>query len=743
VDEAKGTSEQKPRRRLFGSFVAPREAPQTVIAPHTPPPAVIQDHNEALLILRSYEESGQGWFWSTDADGHVTYLTPAAMKHFSQDGSPIIGTTFTELFISSLDADDSRRTLPFVLAKRSKFSKVLVESVAGEEIQCWELSGGPHFDEVGEFCGFRGSGLDVTEQRRSSAQASQMAMYDPLTGLSNRRRMLQTLVTTLRAFKAAERPCAVMLIDLDRFKHVNDTLGHPAGDALLKQVAERLLKIVGDKEFVCRLGGDEFQVTLPDVSDRGILGDLASRIISVLSQPYSVEGSRCVIGASIGIAISPFDGENSDMLIRNADLALYSAKGGGRGRYRFFTADFLKAAEDRRVLEEELRDAVARDEMILFYQPVVCATTNCVTGVEALCRWHHPERGWISPGVFIPIAEEANLIKQIGTWALRKACEDASHWPGELRVAVNVSPIQFADEAFPAVVKSALAAARFPPERLELELTEGIFLSETSETDVMFETLKDIGVRLALDDFGTGYSSLGYLRKAPFDKIKIDQSFVRGTMEEGARNTAIIAAIVALADALGMETTAEGLESLDQLELMRRLKVSHVQGYIYSPAVPEEELHNRLIDGDWIIAPAGPARQRHDRRTVFRKAGAIHDDHTYPVIIRNLSESGALMQGLVDVPVGTKFVIDLGEGQFVVSTVVRSEDDMQGVEFEQHLIPDGNGALCTRHRVSSYLLAMAGLKSVHDADSGNHLNGRPGRLPSFRTAADWKSAQAA
>jgi diguanylate cyclase (GGDEF)-like protein len=704
-----------------------------------PSPVELDANSEALLILKTYEESGQGWFWATDAEGRLTYISEAIGLHFADSARMLIGRPMSEFLVSCDEGDESGRTLAFLLARKARFTKLYVERASAVESPCWELSGAPFFDELSRFQGFRGSGIDVTEQRSTSRQASQMAMYDALTGLSNRRRMQQTLVATLRAFSVANRACAVMLLDLDRFKHVNDTLGHPAGDALLKQVAERLLTIVPDKEYVCRLGGDEFQITLPDVSDRGLLGELASRIIGVLSQPYLIEGTRCAIGASIGIAVSPVDGETTDELIRNADLALYAAKGAGRGRYRFFSDAFLKAAEDRRKLEEDLRDAVARDELVLYYQPVVCAATDCVTGVEALCRWNHPERGWVSPAVFIPIAEEANIIEDIGRWAIRRACMEAVQWPGTLRVSVNLSPIQFGNEELPTIVQGALSASGLAPDRLELELTEGIFLAASQDADDMFAALKAIGVRLALDDFGTGYSSLGYLRKAPFDKIKIDQSFVRGTLEEGSRNAAIIAAIVALADALGMETTAEGLESHDQLDLIRTLKVSHVQGFIYSKAVSNAEVAEQLAAGSWRIPPRGPAKQRYERQTVFRKAGAIHDDHCYPVIIRNISQSGALMQGLLDVPIGTEFVLDLGDGQFVVAKVRRSDGDLQGVEFEQQLVPDGNGGLCTRHRVSSYLLSLAGLNSLHDPKSAPDA-GRYTSIPVFRSANDWTAA---
>ncbi|WP_380878971.1 EAL domain-containing protein [Sphingomonas sp. DBB INV C78] len=673
--------------------------------------------DEAILLLRSFEESGQGWFWSTDEAGRITYLTDNIAKIISDDARSPLGSLFTDHFVLPDGEAASSRTLPFIMAKRSSFEKITLTSANPDDERWWVVSGAPQFDKTGAFKGYRGSGVDITEQRRASEHASQLAMYDPLTGLPNRLRMAKALEASLVALEHHKRPCAVLLIDLDRFKQVNDTLGHPAGDALLKQVSERLLRIVGDREKIFRLGGDEFQIIMPDCEDRGIIGALASDIISSLSQPYSVEGSRCNIGASIGVAVAPADGQTREELTRNVDLALYAAKTDGRGRFRFFSSDLLEVAEDRRLLEEDLRDALAKGEIRLFYQPIVNARSNCVTGVEALIRWHHPVRGPVSPALFIPIAEEANLIAPLGEWVLRKACEDAANWPGKLRVAVNVSPIQFTSEMLPKIVMSALAASGLPASRLELELTEGIFLSESAETDGMFETLKGIGVRLALDDFGTGYSSLGYLKTAPFDKIKIDQSFVRGATVAGSRNGAIIAAIVALANALEMETTAEGIESLDQLDLIRNLGVSHVQGYVYSKAVDNDELSERLETGDWVIPPSGPAKQRSDRQSVYRKAGAIVGGYYHPVLIRNLSETGALVEALPEVPIDSQIIMDFGDGQLVAATVRRATKGQHGIEFGSPLVSDGNGGLCTSHRISPYLLGTLGLSTSGHASS--------------------------
>ena len=371
---------------------------------------------------------------------------------------------------------------------------------------------------------------------------------------------------------------------------------------------------------------------------------------------------------------------------------------------------------------------------------MVDAQTNIVTGFEALIRWNHPERGPVSPAIFIPIAEEAGLISDLGDWALHAACQDAAGWSGKMRVAVNVSPIQFANNNLPQIIESALSKSGLSAERLELEITEGVFLEESSDTDKMFTALKKVGVRLALDDFGTGYSSLGYLRTAPFDKIKIDQSFVRTATEHGSRNGAIIAAIVALAQALGMDTTAEGIESLDQLDLIRKLNVSHVQGYVYSQPVTNEILLAKCQAGDWIIPPSGPAVTRGDRYSMYRKIAVIHENHCYNVILRNLSTTGALIEGLVGVPLGTNFVLDFGEGQLAVSTVVRSMGHQQGVQFEEALVNDGNGGLCTSRRISPYMMAAAGMPSATqisgslDAADGKQ---NPNVLPAFSMVGGW------
>lgn len=703
------------------------------------------EEQQALLLLRDYEASGQGWFWSTDPQGLITYISENVADALGCARADLMGVPFYSLFTLERDEDDEgARTLPLILSGNKSFSELPVRPAKSSAELWWTITGRPQFDAANTFLGYRGSGVDATQRLRSQRDASRLAMYDSLTGLYNRHRMGQRLVTILNAYAATQRCCAVMMIDLDRFKQVNDTLGHPAGDELLKQVAQRLQRVCDKGAEIGRLGGDEFQIILPNTEDRGKLGELAKKIIAIISQPYTIEGSRCVIGTSVGIAVSPFDGVTSEELIRSADLALYAAKGGGRGQFRFYSSELHESAEKRRRLEEDLRDALLNDQIRLKYQPIVSASTDTVIGVEALMRWTHPEFGDVSPAVFIPIAEESNLIVALGEWALRQACTEAMTWPGNIRVAVNVSPAQFAHANFITSVTQALSQSGIAPERLEIELTESIFVNDDETTDQNFAALKRLGVRLALDDFGTGYSSLGYLKKAPFDKIKIDKGFIRDVTIPGSRNPAIITAIVSLAKALDMVTTAEGIEARDELALMRQLGVDQIQGFIYSAARPVQEVSEALSSGAWVIEPQGPARQRAERRSVLRKVGVIHDDHRYEVMMRNLSRTGAGIEGLLGVPIGTEFVLDLGEGQLAVATVRRTDGHTQGLEFETPLVDDGAGGLCTRHRVAPHILAAMGMPTGSTGGAVVALNNMAQlNLPRFGTVDALRGGRAA
>lgn len=638
----------------------------------------------AEQILRDFEDTGQGWFWETDSKGKLTYLSASICDMFFKPFSEIAGRHFTTLFDQGENSRDRERSLAFHLTSKSAFTELGVRAALTGEVRWWSISGRPVYDSTGEFVGFRGSGHDLTEKRRSQEEASRLAHYDSLTELANRFQMTKALEGVLNAANEAERDCAVFLLDLDRFKQVNDTMGHPAGDALLQQVSKRLTRVIGDEGLVGRLGGDEFKVVLPGVTDRDHLANLAHRVIESLSQPYSIEGDRVVIGASVGISVAPEDGKTSDALIRNADLALYAAKDGGRGRFHFYANDLHQVAEERREMEQDLRDAIHTGALELHYQPVVDLKTQMITGFEALMRWDHPKYGMQSPARFVEVAEDAGLIASMGEWALRTACAQLAQWPESIRVAVNVSPLQFSQAQLPAIVTSALAQSGIAPHRLELEITESVFLRDDFNTDAVFAALKGIGVRLALDDFGTGYSSLGYLKKAPFDKIKIDQSFVRGATQPGSRNGAIIASITALAKSLNMETTAEGVETQDELELVRSLGCSHVQGYVYNEAIPAEAVSEQLEHG-LAIEPKGFHKWRPARQSMLRKVALEHAGEIYTGTIRNMGPGGAMIEGLWNVPPGTTFNIALTEKEIVKASAIWSCEDRMGVKFAETL----------------------------------------------------------
>ena len=641
---------------------------------------------KAAVLLREFEENRRGWFWETDARGEITYISPQIAAAIGLSASELIGTLMTGLVLHEKSetggTGDGERTLGFHLSTRLAFSEIAVRAAAGQDIRWWSLSGRPAFDEYGTFLGFRGSGTDLTEMRRSEAEVKRLASYDPLTGLPNRILMRRTLDESLRDVAGRPKRTALFMLDLDRFKTVNDTLGHPVGDSLLRQVAERLQRVVQTDGQVGRLGGDEFNVVLPGIVEKHRLDNLANAIIQEVSKPYLIDGSHVSIGASIGIAIAPEDGATADALVRNADLALYAAKADGKGVHCFYKPEMHASAKERRLLEMDLRNVMTESGLHLAYQPVVDAVSETIVCFEALARWNHPTRGPVSPGEFIPIAEEIGLIPQIGEWVLRTACLEAANWPDPVRVAVNISPIQFANPSLPGIVMSALAAAQLPAHRLELEITEGVFLNDDAATDAMFARLKAIGVRFALDDFGTGYSSLGYLKKAPFNKIKIDQSFVRGAAVPGNRNAAIIRAIVALAESLEMETTAEGAETPEELALIRSLGCSHIQGYIFGRPMLSDEARARVAGSGKLVMP-GLLVSRDPRVAVLRAASVSSARGVENGRVRNLSRTGAMIECSLAFRAGETVTLDFGDGVPVRGSVRWADEERFGVAFDE------------------------------------------------------------
>jgi diguanylate cyclase (GGDEF)-like protein len=636
---------------------------------------------KARRFLADYEESGRGWFWETNADGALIYVSQQLAGRLGLSVEDLAGKPLEELLLieSASEADELKRTLGFHLSARFPFSDVIVRAPGPDEVW-WAVSGNPNFDPYGRFLGFRGIGTNLSEQRRSEAETSKLARYDSLTGLPNRAMMRRTLDEALANAAERKRGCALLIIDLDRFKQVNDTLGHPMGDKLLKQVAERLKAVIGEEGQVGRLGGDEFEAILPGTAEEGRLAALSCRLIEEVSRPYLIEGHEIAIGASVGIAIARPGKAYAAALIRDADLALYAAKDGGRGTFRFFDPAMHAQVTDRQILEADLREALGKGQLELLFQPEVNSVTEEVVAFEALLRWHHPTRGLIPPAAMIALAEESGLMGRIGDWVLRAACSEAVKWPPHVRVAVNLSPGQFGDAALPAVVTSSLASAGLDAERLELEVTEAVFLADSGATEDMLARLRAIGVRLALDNFGTGHSGLGHLRDAPLDKIKIDRSFVRGAAAAGSRNAAIVRAIVVLAESLGMDTTAEGAETLEELALIRRLGCSQVQGAIFGKAMAAADALKLASESKPPAEVAGFSRA--PRHRMIRMGRLQWDGRTLEVRLRNISAGGATIECEKPIAPDTRVKLDLAESGTLGAEVRWSQHGQVGLRFD-------------------------------------------------------------
>jgi diguanylate cyclase (GGDEF)-like protein/PAS domain S-box-containing protein len=562
--------------------------------------ASLNEKSEVVsLLLKEFEDTGADWLWQTDTSRRMSHVSPRFAHALGMKSDEIEGKPFLQLMAGQAwetgKFPTALHTLAEKLKHRDSFSNMLVPVQIAGETRWWELSASPKLDDSGIFHGFRGVGSDVTEQRESADKISHMARFDTLTGLPNRLQLNETLGKAMETADKWNRRCGFMMIDLDRFKSVNDTLGHPVGDRLLARVSERLRSIMTSNELCGRLGGDEFAIVIKDAGDPEYMEALANKIIETLSRPYEVDQHTLYIGASIGTAIGPRDGRTVEMLMRSADLALYRSKDEGGGAHNQYEPTLHVHAEERRVMEIALRKALDNKEFSLNYQPVVCADSGGVVGFEALLRWHSADFGFVSPAKFIPLAEDARLIVPIGEWVMRTACIEAMNWPTTVKVAVNASADQLTDPGFLPMVLSALQESGLPAQRLEIEVTESIFLREGTGAIEVLDQIIALGINLSLDDFGTGYSSLGYLRKTRFTTIKVDRSFVQGAAKKVPESLAIIRAVVAMADSLGMSTTAEGAETEAEVKMIQQLGCRKIQGYYFGrPMQPADarELFN-------------------------------------------------------------------------------------------------------------------------------------------------------
>ncbi len=569
----------------IASLVATVEVRTTFVKARLAEAAVSEKDEVVSLLLREFEENEADWLWEIDPARRLRTVSPRFAFALGLSQAEAEGMSLLELVAGPAwttgQFPPSLHDLAERLKKRENFSNLLVEvSILGEE-RWWELSGTPMRDEQGHFTGFRGVGSDVTEQRKSSEKIAYLARFDTLTQLPNRLQLTEALGEALRYAAQWRSRCALLMVDLDRFKAVNDSLGHLTGDKLLAEVSARLQSLMGEDQMCGRLGGDEFAIVMRDAGNPDMVRDLARRVIERLSEPYQVDHQTLYVGASVGSAEGPRDGASVEEMMRNADLALYRAKESGGGEHCRYEPMLHASAEERRQLEVALRTALGREEMEVHYQPVVDARSEKVVGFEALVRWNSLEHGFVSPGKFIPLAEDTRLIVPIGQWVMRKACEEALRWPDDVKINVNVSPEQLLEPDFHREVVQALAISGLRPERLEIEVTESIFLRDASVARSALEQVMALGCSVALDDFGTGYSSLGYLRKLKFSTIKVDRSFVQGAAQGSAESLAIINAVVAMAKSLEMTTTAEGVETTEEAELIRTLGCDKIQGFYF------------------------------------------------------------------------------------------------------------------------------------------------------------------
>ena len=540
----------------------------------------------ASLLLQEYEQRGVGWLWQVDGENRVSYISSRMSSMLGKPASQLLGHSLPALL-------GGHAELGRVLLDKKPFNSLEMELTTARGPRWISMAGDPIIDTAGRFEGFRGVGSDITEIRQTQERLTHLANVDVLSGLPNRGRVRQLLGEALRQSTSGNVPCAIMFLDLDGFKPVNDTFGHPKGDAVLRAVAKRLVDEVGSDGHVGRMGGDEFAIVVTDAQSRKLVEQLADRIIGAIKEPYQIDQTEIRIGVSIGCAFGPIDGATVDDLILKADLALYQAKDAGRGCARYFSSELQSEQDDRVRLEGDLRSALASKQFHLVFQPLVSAKTQKLIGFEALIRWNHPQRGFVPPNVFIPVAEETGLMPVIGAWVIDEACRAAASWPEPITVALNISPKQILPN-LPNVVSEALGRYKLPGNRMELEVTEGVFLGDNGGTLDVLKRLRALGIGIALDDFGTGYSSIGYLNKAVFHKLKIDGSFVR---EAGSRpeNVAIIQSIVQLAKSFRMSVTAEGVETAEDFERMRELGCDIIQGYLFGKPLSYERANQMVV----------------------------------------------------------------------------------------------------------------------------------------------------
>lgn len=556
----------------------------------------VQALRKSEARFRDIAGAASDWVWETDRHHRFTYLSDRFVEVTGYKIKDTLGRKQCEILTPNGEGSERESHQAHFATNQAFRGLRYTLTTANGSVHVCELSGQPILDADGHFAGYRGTANDITVQLEAQSRASYLALHDPLTDLPNRVLFAERLEHAVAVVQRHGGSAAVLCLDLDHFKEVNDTLGHDTGDLLLKDVALRLQGSLRETDTIARLGGDEFAIIQVGGDQPESAETLCRRLLSLFDRPARIGDHDTFVGLSIGVALVPNDGGDPLQLLKNADIALYRAKADGRSTFRFFAPEMDAELQVRKALERDLRKALSQSELELYYQPLIDAMGDHIVGVEALIRWHHPTRGMVSPAEFIPIAETTGLILPIGEWVLRTACAQAMQWP-DISMSINLSPVQFRHPDLVGLVKDVLEDTGLPPEQLELEITEGVLLQDTQAALGTVENLKKLGIRIAMDDFGTGYSSLSHLRRFPFDKLKVDQSFVH-VLEKDPNAAAIIRSVLGLGRSLGMVTTAEGVETEHQLGFLRAEGCNQVQGYHLGRPQPAARLSQQFEKDD-------------------------------------------------------------------------------------------------------------------------------------------------
>ncbi|MFK5980198.1 MAG: EAL domain-containing protein [Rhizobiaceae bacterium] len=569
-----------------------------------------EQQNTIGLLLREYEENANDWVWETGKNGRIQNASPRFVDVCNLTVSTANKYHFLDFFKEYSLTEDAVLKIEQHMKNKKPFRDIELALKKNEKVHWLRLSGKPNYADGGDYTGYIGIGFDITSDKEAENKIHLLAHTDPLTGLMNRASFNEEMDDAVENLERYGTVFSLMFLDLDKFKTVNDTRGHLVGDKMLQAVAQRIRDNVDEGNAIARLGGDEFAVVVRKHCNADSVSKLATKLIDAISQPYEIDGDKHKIGLSIGITFAPQNGTRPTQLLRNADLALYRSKADGRGVFRFFESQMDADQREKRLLENELRQAIDNDEFELYYQPLVSSVTSKPTGMEALIRWNHPIRGLISPAEFIPLAEQSSLIYDIDRWTLKNACKNATNWPDDVTIAVNLSAQHFVSSDIVEITRNALAESNLPAHRLELEITESVLVDNPDDVYKILESLKELGVAISLDDFGTGYSSLSYIMKFPFDKIKIDQSFVSASDDDDTAK-AILQMITTLGESLNIQITAEGVETLQQVLFLRSVNCHQFQGYFFSKPLRSEELPafflkdlNKLVEEEIVIETA-------------------------------------------------------------------------------------------------------------------------------------------